>query len=179
MGAYDRFKTADVMGVRQYIEPGTHVLLVKRTEQGKSKNPKHKGAVEKTVVEFKVLKSDTMKEGCSCSLVEMETNQGYFGNVLAFTAGILGNTIDEMRGDADFDEVFSNAYGEAQILVGMLVKCVAQQVATTSTGAKSPEYTAKSWEPVDAADYEDFGLVAPPGAWTAHGEGAEAAAAAE
>ncbi len=164
MGAYDRFKTADVMGVRSYIQAGEHILLVKRTDQSQSKHPSRKGQ-EKTVVEFKIIKSTTMKVGESCSLVETEASQGYFGNVLAFTAGILGLGIDEMRADEQFDETWTDAYGERQVLVGMLVKCIAQQVATSSSTAKSDVYTAKSWEPVATKDYAEFALIAPQGSW--------------
>lgn len=165
MGAYDRFKNADPMGVRQYIDPGDHYFLVKRTEQGPSKNPTKKN-VEKTVVEFKVIKSDTMKEGSVCAMVETDASQGYFGNVLTFVAGILGYEVDDMKKDPDFDAVFASVFGEEQILTDMLVHCIAQQVKTTSPQAKSDVYTAKTWEPVEAAKYEEFGLIAPEGAYT-------------
>lgn len=164
MGAYDRFKNADPMGVRSYILAGKHVLLVKRTDQSMSKHPNRKGQ-EKTVVEFKIIESDTMKVGESVSLVETEASQGYFGNVLAFTAGILGMGIDEMKNDPDFDVIFEGAYGKEQILVGMLVKCVAQQVPTTSSTAKSEVYTAKTFEPVLATDYGKWNLIAPNGSY--------------
>ena len=168
MGAYDRFKSADVMGVRQYIEPGKHRLLVKRTEMGPSKNPQKKG-MEKTVVEFKVIRSDSMKLQSSCSLVETDTSQGYAGNVLAFTAGILGYTVDDMKADEAFDQVFDGCYGKEQILVGMLVDCVAQQVGTQAGG----EYTAKTWEPVPASEYGEDGLIAPDGAYAPEAAAAE------
>lgn len=165
MGAFDRFKNADPMGVRSYILPGKHVLLVKRTDMSQSKNPQKKGQ-EKTVVEFKIIESDTMKVGESVSLVETEASQGYFGNVLAFTAGILGMGIDEMKRDPDFDSIFEGAYGQEQIFVGMLVRCVAQQVPTTSKDAKSDVYTAKTWEPILASDYAKWSLEAPNGSYT-------------
>ena len=75
MGIFDKFKNAETMGTRQYIEEGIHIFEIRRVEQGMSKNPKSRG-VEKTVVEFAVAESDSMKAGISCSLVEMETLQG-------------------------------------------------------------------------------------------------------
>lgn len=165
MGAFDRFRTAEVMGVRQYIEPGLHVLLVKRTDMGPSKNPQKKN-MERTVVEFKVVQSDTLKAGSACSLVETDEQDGYAGNVLAFTAGILGYGIDEMKADPHFEQVFDGAYGKDQILTGMLVACNAQQVATKKGGT----YTAKTWEPVLASMYSEFGLIAPDGAFTGEEE---------
>lgn len=185
MGAFDKFKNADVMGVRNYIKEGKHVLLIRRTEQGMSKHPKKKD-VEKTVVEFKVIASEPLEEGGNCmkvgeicSLVEMETSQGYAGNVLAFVAGVLGLPIDDMKADESFDEVFGNVFGAEQIFTNMLVFCTAQQVPTTSPDAKSDVYTAKTWEAVPASDYAQFNLVAPDGAYTpeaAEGAGDEAAA---
>lgn len=162
MGAFDRFKSADIMGVRKYIEQGTHVLLVKRTEMGQSRNPTKKNT-EKTVIEFKVVESDTMRVGEMTALVEVDTSQGYYGNVLSFVAGILGYAVDEMKADPSFDEVFANVFGEEQILTGMLVRCIAQQVKTKAGG----DYTAKSWEPIPASEYERYGLMAPDGAYAA------------
>ncbi len=160
MGAYDRFKDAEPMGVRKYIEPGAHRLLVRRTVQGPSTHPDRKGK-EKTVVELKIVRSDTMKVGETCSLVETEGSAGYFGNVLEFTAGILGYGVDEMKKDEQFNEVFGGCWGPDQLLIDMLVDCVAQKVGTTKGG----EYTAKTWTPVHASEYEKDGLVAPNGAF--------------
>lgn len=159
-GAYDRFKNAEPMGVRQFIEAGNHRLLVKRTIQGPSQNPQKKN-MEKTVVEFKIIRSDTMKIGSSCSLVETDDKAGYFGNVLSFVAGILGYGIDEMKADPDFDTVFTSVFGPDQILTEMLVDCVGQQVKTNAGG----DYTAKTWEPVDASEYAEDSLIAPEGAY--------------
>ncbi len=166
---YSKFQSAEVMGVRQYIEVGTHRLLVKRTEMGPSKNPQKKN-MEKTVVEFKIIESSTMKVGESCSLVETDEQAGYYGNVKAFVAGILGNTIDEMTVDPDFNATFAAIFETDQILTGFLVDCVAQQVGTTKGG----EYTAKSWEAVPASEYGQYNLIVPEGAY----EPPEAAAAA-
>jgi hypothetical protein len=159
MGIFDKFKNADVMGTRQYIEDGIHILEIRRTEQGASKNPKHRG-VEKTVVEFSVVESDTMKAGITTSLVEMETLQGYAGNVLSFVSGVLGVAVDDLKNDDDFEQIFGGVFGTDQIFTGMLVKCVAQKVPTK----KGTEYTAKSWYPVAAGDYEKYGKKAPDGA---------------
>src|SRR3989304_686394 len=120
MGAYDRFRNADPMGVGQFIEAGNHRFLVKRTIQGPSANPQTKN-MEKTVVEFKIVRSNTMKIGSACSLVETDAKAGYFGNVLSFVAGILGYSIDEMKSDPDFDTVFNSVFGPDQILTEMLV----------------------------------------------------------
>jgi hypothetical protein len=159
MGIFDKFKTAETMGTRQYIEEGIHVFEIRRVEQGLSKNPKSKG-VEKTVVEFSIVESDAMKAGISCSLVEMETLQGYAGNVLSFVAGVLGVTVDDLKADEDFENVFGAVFGTDQLFTGMLVKCVAQKVATKKGG----EYTAKSWMPVHAEDYAKYDREAPSGA---------------
>ena len=161
MGIFDKFKNAETMGTRQYIEEGIHVFEVKRTEQGLSKNPKSRG-VEKTVVEFTVVDSDTMKPGISCSLVELETLQGYAGNVLSFVAGVLGVSIEELKADVDFESVFGGVFGTDQILTGQLVRCVAQKVQTK----KGTDYTAKAWAPVYAEDYHKYGREAPEGAPT-------------
>lgn len=170
-GIYSRFKDADPMGVREYIKEGKHRFLVKRTEMGPSKNPQKKN-MEKTVIEFKVIRSDTAKVGTACSFVETDDKEGYAGNVLSFVAGILGYTIDELKADEDFEAVFDGVFGTDQILVGMLVDCNAQQVKTTKGG----DYTAKSWEPVPASEYEADGLVAPDGAYTGEDDKVEAAA---
>ncbi len=172
-GAYARFRGANVMGVRKYIEPGDHILLIKRTDQAMSTNPKKKG-LERTVVEMKIVATDspdTMKVGNSCSLVECEPAPGYLGNILAFVAGVLGETIDEVNAydEAQFDDIFDSIFGTAQVFTGQLVRVIAQKVPTTAGG----EYTAKTWEPVDAVDYEKYGLVAPQGAWTAANEDEE------
>jgi hypothetical protein len=159
MGIFDKFKNAETMGTRQYIEEGIHILEIRRVEQGMSKNPKSRG-VEKTVVEFAVAESDSMKAGISCSLVEMETLQGYAGNVLSFVAGVLGVTVDELKADDDFENIFGAVFGTDQLFTGMLVKCVAQKVQTKKGG----EYTAKSWFPVHAEDYAKYGREAPSGA---------------
>lgn len=159
MGIFDKFKNADVMGTRQYIEDGIHIFEIRRTEQGPSKNPKHRG-VEKTVVEFTVIESDTMKQGITTSLVELETLQGYAGNVLSFVAGVLGVTVDDLKADDDFEAIFGGVFGTDQIFTGMLVKCVAQKVQTK----KGTDYTAKSWYPVAAGDYPKYGKTAPEGA---------------
>ena len=176
MGIWDRFKTANVMGVRNYIKEGHHILQVKRCEMGMSTNPQKKG-VEKAVVEFKIIESDTMKVGQLCSLVEMDTSMGYAGNVLAFVAGIMGYDVEALKEDPDFESVFDGVWKEQQILVDMLVDCTAQQVKTTKGG----DYTAKSWEPILASDYEKWALIAPDGSYTGEepegeGEGDEAAA---
>lgn len=186
MGAFDRFRVnkdgtpIQPMGVRNYIKPGDHYLLVRRATQRQSTNPQKKGN-EITVVEFKVLQSDTMRVGEVTSLVETELQQGYFGNVLAFVAGALGYGIEEIQADPDFDEIFDGIFGGDQVLVDMVVHCVAQQVATTSPQAKSKEYTAKTFEAVDARDYAKWGLIAPDGAYVdpnRHDEAAETGAAA-
>jgi hypothetical protein len=175
MGVYDRFRLAEPMGVRQYTDPGDHFFLVRRAIQRQTTNPQKKGEV--TVVEFKVLESNTMKVGQVCSLVETEPSQGYFGNVLAFVAGILGYTIDEIKADPDFNKVFDGCFGPAQILTDMVVHCIAQQVKTTSPQAKTEFYTAKTWEPVDARDYARWSLAAPDGAYAGASAGdAEGAA---
>ncbi len=161
MGAYDKFKGVEAMGVRAYIEPGDHVLLVRRTEQGPSKNPQTKG-VEKTVIEFKIVKTSTMGVGKICSLVELDNQQGYLGNVNAFVAGILGLTTEELFADPDFEQLYGSIFGMDSILVDTLVHCVAQHTDTQAGG----KYTAKTWDPVDAADYAQYGLIAPQGAWT-------------
>jgi len=159
MGIFDKFKNAETMGTRQYIEEGIHVFEIRRVEQGMSKNPKSRG-VEKTVVEFLIVESDSMKPGISCSLVEMETLQGYAGNVLSFVAGVLGVSIDELKADDDFENVFGAVVGSDQLFTGMLVKCIAQKVPTKKGG----EYTAKSWLPVHAEDYAKYDREAPSGA---------------
>lgn len=159
MGIFDKFKNAETMGTRQYIEEGIHVLEIRRIEQGMSKNPKSRG-VEKTVVEFSVVESDSMKAGISTSLVEMETLQGYAGNVLSFVAGVLGVTVDELKADSDFESIFGSVFGSDQIFTGMLVRCVAQKVLTKKGG----EYTAKSWSPVHAEDYAKYDREPPAGA---------------
>lgn len=183
MGAYDRFKNAEPMGVRNYITPGKHRLLVKRSNMSPSTHPNRPNQ-EKAVVEFKVIRSEqlmdkdgnpatdkagkpfpAMKVGESCSLVETSAQQGYFGNVLAFTAGILGYGIEEMKNDPDFDNVFIGCWGPDQLMTGMLVDCVAQQVDTTSASAKSDVYTAKTWEAVHASEYANHALEAPDGAF--------------
>lgn len=173
MGAYDKFKSADVMGTRQWIEPGDHILLIRQCQMGPSKNPLKKGQ-ENTIVTYRVIQSDSMKPGTTCSLVETDAQQGYAGNVLAFVAGVMGYTIDELKADEDFDAVFDGCFGTEQILTDMLVRCTAQQVKTTKGG----DYTAKTWEPVEAAKYEDFGLTAPDGAYVDEEEAAEASDAA-
>ncbi len=170
-GVYDRFKTADPMGVRSWIPEGNHVLLIKRTDLSMSKNPLKKN-VEKAIVEFKVIESDTVSPGKIVSLVEMETSQGYLGNVLAVTAGVLGLSIDEMKADQDFDATFDAFWGTSQVVTDMLVRCTAQQVKTTKGG----DYTAKTFEAVHASEYEKFGLIAPAGAYGSSEEEAEAAA---
>ncbi len=167
MGAYDRFKdTSNIMGVRAYILPGNHTLLVKRSEMAPSTNPQKKGE-EKTVVEFKVIESDTMKVGSTCSLVEVESSQGYLGNILVYVAGLLGENVDRFVLDPDFDETFAAIFEINQISTGMLVRCTGQQVKTKEGG----DYTAKTWDPVHVSEYAQFGLIAPEGSY----EGAETA----
>ena len=112
------------------------------------------------IVEFSIVESDSMKAGISCSLVEMETLQGYAGNVLSFVAGVLGVSIDELKADDDFENVFGAVVGSDQLFTGMLVKCIAQKVPTKKGG----EYTAKSWLPVHAEDYAKYDREAPSGA---------------
>jgi hypothetical protein len=194
-----RFRNADIMGVRRYIEEGTHVLLVKRASQALSKNTdklKKNPTLENTIIEFKVIKTELsagtemivddagkptkkadgalapfepLRPNESVSLCETSEGAGYLGNVLTVTAGILGMTVDEMNADENFDAFFDGAYGPAQIFVGMLVRCVAQQVKTTGANAKSPVYTAKSWEAIPVEEYEEYGLVAPEGAFDPNG----------
>jgi len=174
VGAFDRFRDSEIMGVRQYIEPGKHRLLVKRASMGPSKNPeKKKLNQENTIIEFKIVRSDTMKVGSVCNLVEVSTAQGYEGNVLLVTAGILGYEVEKMRKDPAFDSIFEAAFGEEQIFCGMCVDVVAQQVKTTKGG----DYTAKTWEPVLASEYEEDGLIAPDGAYTGPEDDGEEAAA--
>ena len=160
-GAYDRFKGAQPIGVKSWIIEGTHILEVRRTEMSKSKNPLKKN-VEKAIVEFKVIESDTVAPGKIMSLVEMETNQGYDGNVMAVTAGILGNDIEELQADPGFESVFDSFWGEEQVCTGFLVRCIAQQVKTQAGG----DYTAKTWEAIPADEYEKYGKIAPNGAYT-------------
>ncbi len=156
MGAYDRFRNADPMGARNYIKPGQHVFLVTGTEQGASKNPQKPG-VEKSLVNFRIMKSDTMKAGEVTALVEMSTGQGYLGNVLAFTCGILGFDIAEVRPDpnrskedeAAIEAMFDAVWGTQQMCVGMLVACTAQKSDTS-------DYTNKIWAPVPAAQYPEY-----------------------
>jgi hypothetical protein len=160
MGAYDRFRESSPMGVRSWVVEGDHVLELKRTEMSASKNPKNKN-IEKAIVEFVTIESDTVKPGKIMSLVEMESGQGYLGNVLAVTAGVLGYTIDEMKADADFDATFDGFWGTDQICTGFLVRCHAQQIKTQAGG----DYTTKTWEAVPAADYPKYGKIAPDGAY--------------
>lgn len=170
MGIFDKFKNADVMGVRQYIEEGNHRLLVKRVSQFMSKNPLTKNQ-ENVTIEFKVIRTTPkepdqkpqLKVGMTCNLVETSKSQGYEGNVLAAVAGILGLSIDEMKADDDFDDVFGSVFNEDQLLTGILVDCTAQKVKTKAGG----DYTAKTWEPVRASEYAQHGLEAPAGAYLA------------
>ena len=193
---FDSFRSADVMGVRRYIEAGDQILLVKRTDMSKSKNTeklKSNPTLEKTVVEFKVIKTqlpdgmvydvdeagkkkltvtdtlgtfEPLRLNESCSLTEVSSSQGYFGNVLAFTAGVLGLTIDEMKADAQFDVFFDGAYGPLQIFSSMLVRCIAQRVKTKpGADGKPGVYTAKTWEAVPWSEYAEYGLVAPDGSF--------------
>ncbi len=171
MGAFDRFKNADPMGTRKFITAGNHTLMIKRVQQGLSANPKTQG-VEKTVVEFKVLESDSKEHpvGSSCSLVEMSNKEGYDGNVLKFVAGALGETIEAMKGldEQTFEDFFSRIFGADQLLTNMIVRCSATQTKTTKGG----DYTAKEWEAVPARMYEKYGMTAPDGAYTdLEGEG--------
>ncbi len=195
-GKYDRIRTAEVMGVRRYIEEGDHILLIKRCQQATSTNTektKNNPNLEKVVIDFKVVATellegstmidpgdgkpakkaqgrlaefDPLRINESCSLVETSESQGYGGNVLSVTAGVLGMTTAAMSEDPNFDAIFESAFVSAeQIFAGMLVRCIAQQVKTTSPKAKSPVYTAKTWEAVPAADYAKYGFVAPAGAY--------------
>jgi hypothetical protein len=195
------FREADVMGVRRYIEAGSHVLLIKRTDQGASRNTektKTNKELQRTVIEFKVvatellpgyeyIEGDPKKKGWvrgplgaslgeagdfrpmavgeSCSMAETSENQGYFGNVLAFVAGVLGMGIDEMKNDPAFNDIFLGVFSPAQILAGQLVRCVAQQVPTTSAKAKSKVYTAKTFEAIHANDYQLYGIEPIPSAY--------------
>lgn len=158
VGAYTRFKTAQPMGVKSWIIEGTHILEVRRTEMSNSKNPLKKN-VKKAIVEFKVIESDTVAPGKIVSLVEMETNQGYDGNVMAVTSGVLGNSTEELQADPDFEAVFDAFWGEQQVVTGFLVRCIAQQVKTRAGG----DYTAKTWEAILADEYEKYGKIAPNG----------------
>lgn len=160
MGAFDKFKSAEVMGVRQYIIAGQHRFMVKRAEMGPSKNPQ-KPNLERTIIEFSIVKSTTMEEGAICALIEVSSNQGYYGNVLNAVAGIMGYEVEDMRDDKDFDATFLGVFGEAQIIAGFLVDCVAQQVKTKAGG----DYTAKTWSPVGASQYAKHSLIAPEGAF--------------
>lgn len=159
---FSRFRDAQVMGVRNYIPAGQHVLLARRFEMSLSKNPKNEGK-EKSIIEFKIIQTnhDKSRPGEIVSLVEMSTSQGYYGNVKAVTAGMFGMSIEEMEKDPEFDTYFNLVWGEQQILVGHLVRCTAQQVKTQAGG----DYTAKSWEAVPARMYAEFGLIAPNGAF--------------
>lgn len=161
-GRFSKFRDASVMGVRNYIPPGIHVLQARRFEMSLSKNPKNEGK-EKSIIEFKIIETnhDKSRPGEIVSLVEMSTSQGYYGNVKAVTAGMLGMSIDAMEKDEDFDKYFDQIWGQNQILVGHLVRCTAQQVKTQAGG----DYTAKSWEAVPARMYPEFGLIAPQGAF--------------
>lgn len=208
------FREADVMGVRRYIEAGDHVLLIKRTDQGASRNTektKTNTSLQRTVIEFKVIatellpgydfiEGDPKKKGWvrgplgaslgeagdfrpmvvgeSCSMAETSENQGYFGNVLAFVAGALGMSIDVMKADPAFNDIFLGVFSPAQILAGMLVRCTAQQVPTTSAKAKSKVYTAKTFEAIHADDYEKYGVTLIPSAYGFQDPGAKPAAAA-
>lgn len=161
-GRFSKFQTAAVMGVRNWILPGHHVLLARRFEMSMSKNPKSEG-VEKAIIEFKVLETDNekVKLGDIVSLVEMSRNEGYYGNIKDVTAGMMGMSVADMEKDEDFDKVMTLVWYEQQILVGHIVRCSAQQVKTMKGG----DYTAKSWEALPARKYKDFGLIAPEGAF--------------
>jgi hypothetical protein len=177
------------MGTKQYIEEGTHFLLITRQELFKSRNPQNKQQSERTIVEFEVLETtpldadqkDQLKVPMTCSLCETEEKQGYAGNVLKFVAGVFGMTTDELSalpdeehggGSLDSDNPSFRAFFEGcfpqpdektgsiknSILVGQIVKCVAQK-------NQAKTYTNKTWSPVPAASYGKWGRVAPPGAY--------------
>jgi len=162
MGRFDAYKNADVMGARSYIVEGDHYFLVKRAEQSPSTNPKSK-ATEKTIIDFKILKTDTMRVGSMTAFVDVDTSQGYLGNIVSCVAGILGyKTPQEFQADDNFESCMESVFDVEQILVGMIVHCIAQNMKTK----EKLDYTVKTWEPYEASKYEAFGLIAPDGAYT-------------
>lgn len=161
-GRFDRFRKAQVMGVRAYIQAGQHVLLCRSFAMRLSKHPK-KEHVENSIIEFQIVQTNStlQRVGERCSLVEVSSSEGYYGNVKAVTAGILGMGIVDMEQDPAFEDIFDAVWGEKQILVNQLVRCSAQQVKTSKGG----DYTAKTWQAVPASMYAEFGLIAPDGAF--------------
>lgn len=163
-GRFSKFRDAQVMGVRSYILEGQHVLMARRFHMGVSNHPKKKEAgVQNSIIEFKIIETNNAKcrPGEIVSLVEVSTSEGYYGNVKAVTAGILGMSIEAMEKDDDFDAIFDQVWGEQQILVNHIVRCSAQMVTTKN----NTPYTAKSWEAIPARMYQEWGLIAPVGAF--------------
>jgi hypothetical protein len=169
MGLFDKFRSADIMGVRQYIEPGEHIFLITSNKCGPTKNPQAPKGQENFIAEFKVIKTVPMDdkqekklvEGMVCSLVETSNQQGYEGNVVSYVAGVLGMTPQEFQLDPASEQVLHDVTEEDQIFVGLLVRCSAQMVKTK----KDKDYTAKLFQPVPAEAYASYGMVAPDGAY--------------
>lgn len=185
---FKKFRDADIMGVRQYIEEGVHLFLIGAIKNEGSKNPL-KQTVENFIAEFKVIETQPLsetqpedkrlKKDQTCSLVETSAQQGYAGNVVSFCAGVLGMTPREFQTDPESEQMLRAICGESQILGGMLVRCRAQKVDTKKTKDTGQQYTAKSWEPVPASEYAKYGLEPPTGTYDPDGffaDGAEAAA---
>lgn len=173
---FAKFRTADIMGVRQYIEEGDHILQIGPVKNDQSKNPM-KQTVENFIAEFKVIQTtplkedqtEVLKENMTCSLVETSAQQGYAGNVVSFIAGVLGVTAREFQADPESEGLLAAVVGEEQILSGMLVRCRAQKVDTKKTATTGQKYTAKAWEPVPASAYARYGVTPPPGCYDPDG----------
>jgi hypothetical protein len=174
---FSKFRDADIMGVRQYIEEGHHLLQVGPIKNDMTKNPMKASNIENFIAEFKVIRTkplkdeqkDVLKENMTCSLVETSAQQGYAGNVVSFVAGVLGMTAREFQSDENSGNVLRAVCQEEQILAGMLVRCRAQKVDTKKTAQTGQQYTAKSWEPVPAREYAEYGLTPPEGTYDPDG----------
>lgn len=185
MGLFDKFRSADIMGVRQYIEEGNHLLLCGAIKHGNTKNPTKAQNLENFIGEFTVVQTTPLKpdqkdklvEHMTCSLVETSAQQGYEGNVVSFVSGVLGMTPAEFQRDPESEGMLKAIVGESQILAGMLVWCSAQKVDTKKTATTGQQYTAKTWKPVPARDYAKYGYEAPTGTYDPDGYFDELAAA--
>lgn len=172
---FKKFRDADIMGVRQYIEPGDHILLIKSNQCRETKNPQAPAGQENFIGEFTVVKTkplspdqkEKLREGMTCSLVETSTKQGYAGNVVSYIAGTLGMDAREFQADPDSEGTIRGVVGEDQLIAGMLVRCKAQKVQTRPKPGKTEpgEYTAKVFEPVPRSAYASYGIVPPDAAY--------------
>jgi hypothetical protein len=171
---FNKFRGADIMGVRQYIEPGDHILLIKSNQCRETKNPQAPAGQENFIGEMTVIKTkpltpdqkQVLREGMTCNLVEISTKQGYAGNVVSYVAGVLGYDAREFQADADSENVLRDVCGEEQLISGFLVRCKAQKVATAPKNGKAAgEYTAKVFEPVPKEAYAGYGVTAPDAAY--------------